>query len=59
MRDFFYPTTDQAVFIQWAAAAGIWLVIAFAARKAPKEYRTLLLGIFMVNAAFFATRALH
>ena len=59
LLDIALPKTDQGVFIQWAIAAAVWPVALFFVRKASKDVRTFVIGLAVLNLAWFAARTIH
>ncbi len=59
VMDFFFPRTDAGVLGQTIAALFIWAGIFLLTRKLRREYRVFILGLFFVNAGFFAFRTIH
>ncbi len=57
--DLFLPPTDRAVAIQWAVMAPFWIAVLVATRRRNKDVRTFLMGLAMINLAWFAARTLH
>jgi len=54
-----FPTTDNAVYAQWAVAILFWVLIIFLTKKQSKDIRLFILGLFIINLAWFAIRTLH
>ena len=59
LLDLLLPKTDQGVFIQWGVAALVWPVVLFFARNASKDVRTFVIGLAVLNIAWFAARTIH
>ena len=59
MGEFFFPRTDAGVLGQTIGAILIWAGVFLLTRKLQKEYRVFILGLFFLNAGFFAFRILH
>ena len=59
LLDLLLPKTDQVVFIQWGVAALVWPVVLFFARNASKDVRTFVIGLAVLNLAWFAARTVH
>ena len=59
LLDLLLPKTDQGVFIQWGVAALVWPVVLFFARNASKDVRTFVIGLAVLNLAWFAARTVH
>lgn len=59
LLDLALPETDRGVFIQWIVMAIFWPVVLFAARRASKDVRTFLIGLAVLNLAWFAARTIH
>ena len=57
--DLLLPTTDRAVLIQWMVMVPFWLFVLVAVRRQDKDVRTFVLGLAMVNLAWFAARTVH
>ena len=59
LLDLLLPKTDRVVFIQWGIAAAFWPVALFMTRKAAKDTRTFVIGLAVLNIAWFAARTVH
>lgn len=59
LLDLLLPKTDQGVFIQWGVAALVWPVVLFFVRNASKDVRTFVIGLAVLNLAWFAARTIH
>ena len=60
IMDLLLPPTDRAVAIQWLVMVPFWIiVILVAARRANPDIRTFVVGLAMVNLAWFAARTIH
>jgi len=57
--DLLLPETDRAVFIQWGVMAAFWPLAFFTARKTSKDTKTFLIGLAILNLAWFAARTIH
>ena len=57
--DLLLPETDRGVFIQWGVAAVLWPVALFFVRNASKDVRTFVIGLAVLNIAWFAARTIH
>ncbi len=61
LLDLALPRTDSAVYVQTVVMSVFWIVViagAFAIR-ARREYRTFVLGLAVINFAWFAARTVH
>ena len=59
LLDLLLPKTDQGVFIQWGVAAAVWPIALFFVRNASKDVRTFVIGLAVLNIAWFAARTIH
>lgn len=63
MRDFLLdlvlPPSDRAVMIQWAIMAPLWLIALVATRHRSKDTRTFVIGVVVLNLAWFVARMIH
>lgn len=59
MGEIFFPRTDAGVLGQTIAALLIWAGIFLLTRNLQREYRVFILGLFFLNAGFFAFRTIH
>ena len=63
MKEFFLdlvlPKTDRVVAIQWIVMAVVWLVALIAVRSRDRDIRHFVLGLAVVNLAWFAARTVH
>jgi hypothetical protein len=63
MRDFLLdlvlPPSDQAVMIQWAVMVPFWLVVLGVTRHRSKDTRTFIIGLAVLNLAWFVARTIH
>lgn len=57
--DILLPPTDRVVLIQWLVMIPFWLGAIFATRSQPKDIRTFVIGLAMLNLAWFAARTIH
>ena len=53
------PRTDQGVTVQWLVMIPLWIVALIATRRSSREVRQLVLGLVMLNFAWFVVRVLH
>ena len=53
------PATDRAVAVQWAVMIPVWLLAIVLVRGATKDIRTFVIGLAMLNLAWFAARTIH
>ena len=59
LLDVLLPKTDRIVAIQWAVMTPFWLVMFWLTRRQPKDIRTFVYGLAMLNLAWFAARTVH
>lgn len=63
MRDFvldiLLPPTDRIVLIQWLVMIAFWIGVIIATRNKTKDTRTFVIGLAMLNLAWFAARTIH
>ncbi len=63
MKDFLLdlalPRTDRVVFIQWIVMGVFWVGVFVATRAKSRDIRQFILGIAMLNLAWFAFRTVH
>lgn len=59
LLDLALPETDRGVFIQWIIMGAFWPIALFATRKASKDIRTFMIGLAVLNLAWFAARTIH
>jgi hypothetical protein len=63
MRDFLLdlvlPPSDRAVMIQWAVMVPFWLAVLVVTRHRSKDTRTFIIGLAVLNLAWFAARTIH
>jgi len=63
MRDFvldlLLPRTDRAVGIQFIVMAVVWALVLPWSFRWRREYRTFVIGLALVNIAWFGARAIH
>ena len=59
VMDLLLPPTDRAVAVQWAVMTPFWIVVLITTRGWNKDVRTFLMGLAMLNLAWFAVRTLH
>ena len=63
VKDFFLdlalPRTDRAVFIQWAIMIPLWIGGIVASRKQSSDIRLFIVGVIMLNLAWFGFRMVH
>lgn len=59
LLDLLLPETDGGAVTQWVVMGVVWLVVFAATRHLRREYRLFLLGLAMLNAAWFAVRTVH
>lgn len=53
------PRTDAGVAAQWAVMVPVWAIVLFLVRRADPGVRQFVLGLVMVNFAWFVVRTLH
>ena len=63
MRDFLLdlalPPSDRAVMIQWAVMVPFWLIVLVVTRHRSKDTRTFVIGLAVLNLAWFVARTIH
>lgn len=59
LLDLALPRTDRVVFIQWIVMAIFWAAVFIGTRNRNKDIRQFLIGIAMLNLAWFAFRTVH
>lgn len=61
LLDIVLPRTDRVVFIQWAIMTPFWLLVLIVTfRRTPvKEYRQFVVGLAVMNLAWFCARMIH
>ncbi len=59
LLDLLLPKTDRVVAIQWAIMTPFWLLTFWLTRRQPKDIRTFIYGLAMLNLAWFAARTVH
>ena len=57
--DLLLPATDRAVAIQWSIMIPFWIVALVAVRRQSRDIRTFVLGLAVINLAWFAARTIH
>ena len=57
--DLALPRTDRAVFVQWAVMIPFWIAVGIGTRGQPKDIRTFILGLAVLNLAWFGFRMIH
>jgi len=59
LLDLLLPETDRGAIIQWVVMAIVWTGVLFVARGWRREYRLFLIGLAVMNIAWFAVRTVH
>ena len=59
LLDLLLPETDRGVAIQWLVMVPFWAVVLVVTRRRSKDVRTFLVGLAMINLAWFAARTIH
>lgn len=59
LLDLLLPETDRGATTQWLVAGVVWMAIFVSTREWRREYRLFLVGLAMVNLAWFAARTVH
>ena len=59
LLDLLLPETDRGAVTQWVVMGIVWLTVMGTTRHWRHEYRLFLLGLAMVNLAWFAVRTVH
>ena len=59
LLDLLLPGTDRAVAIQWSIMIPFWVVALVAVRRQNRDVRTFVLGLAIINLAWFAARTIH
>ena len=59
LLDLLLPATDRAVAIQWSIMIPFWVVALVAVRRQNRDVRTFVLGLAIINLAWFAARTIH
>lgn len=57
--DLLLPATDRAVAIQWAVMVPFWILALVAVRGRDRDIRTFVVGLAVINLAWFAARTVH
>ena len=57
--DLLLPKTDRAVGVQFAAMAVVWAIVLPWSFRWRNEYRTFVVGLALLNVAWFGARAIH
>jgi hypothetical protein len=59
LLDLLLPETDRGAVTQWIVMGVVWLVVLVSTRRWRREYRQFLVGLAIVNLAWFAVRTVH
>jgi len=57
--DLLLPETDRGAVTQWIVMGVVWAVVLVATRRCRREYRLFVVGLAVVNVAWFAARTVH
>lgn len=57
--DLLLPETDRAVGVQWIVMSVVWATALITTRRQSRDVRTFVLGLAMLNLAWFAARTIH
>ena len=57
--DLLLPETDRGAITQWVVMAIVWTGVLLATRGWRREYRLFLIGLAVMNIAWFAVRTVH
>lgn len=59
LLDLALPETDRGAVTQIVVMAVVWAVVLWWARRWRHEYRLFVIGLAVLNAAWFGARAIH
>ena len=59
LLDLLLPETDRAAIVQWVVMAIVWTLVFAGTRRWRREYRVFLVGLAVINLAWFAVRTAH
>lgn len=63
MKEFFLdlalPATDRAVAIQWIVMGIVWVAALVSVRRKERDIQHFVLGLVVINLAWFSVRAVH
>ncbi len=59
MLDLLLPKTDRGAVTQWLIMGVVWTLVLAATRGCRREHRLFILGLAVVNVAWFAVRTAH
>jgi hypothetical protein len=59
LLDFLLPKTDKGVGQQWMVMTPIWLLGLWLVRRQVKDIRQFVLGLVIINIAWFCARMVH
>lgn len=59
LLDLALPRTDRVVLMQWVVMIPVWIGALFVSRKQPKDIRVFILGLIIMNLAWFGFRMIH
>ncbi len=57
--DLLLPKTDRAVTIQFVVMGAVWALVLPWSFRWRREYRTFVIGLALLNIAWFGARAIH